>query len=117
MHATGAPRASESPLLARARGLGPLDAVAGWGPVRHAGSAARLATFVRERARFAAAELLGLPGVRRYHLRDGGRPVLLRHGTIDLWVLVEMFIRCLYEPPPAVAAALERAAAPRVLDL
>src|SRR5829696_3982223 len=117
MHATGAPRASESPLLARARRLGPLDALAGWGPVRHAGSAARLSTFVRERARFAAADVLGLPGYRRYHLADGGRPVLLRHGTVDVWVFVEVFVRRLYEPPPAVAAALERAAEPLVLDL
>ena len=117
MHATGAPRASESPLLARARRLGPLDALAGWGPVRHAGSAARLSTFVRERARFAAADVLGVPGYRRYHLADGGRPVLLRHGTVDVWVFVEVFVRRLYEPPPAVAAALERAAEPLVLDL
>jgi FkbM family methyltransferase len=117
MHATAAPRASESPLVARARQLGPLDALAGWGPVRHAGSAARLSTFVRERARFAAADVLGLPGYRRYHLADGGRPVLLRHGSVDVWVFIEMFVRRLYEPPPAVVAALERAAEPRVLDL
>jgi FkbM family methyltransferase len=117
MHATASTRASESPLIARARRLGPLDALVGWGPVRHAGSAARLSTFVRERARFVAADLLRLPGVRRYHLRDGGRPVLLRHGTIDVWVFVEMFVRRLYEPPPAVAAALERAGEPLVLDL
>jgi FkbM family methyltransferase len=117
MDATAAPRSAESPLVASARRLGPHDAVAGWGPVRHAGSAARLATFVRERARFAAAEMLRLPGVRRYHLRDGGRPVLMRHGTIDVWVFVELFVKRLYEPPPAVAAALERVAAPLVLDL
>src|SRR5688572_29012340 len=117
MHATASPRASGSPLVAGARRLGPLDALAGWGPVRHAGSAARLSTFVRERARFLAADLLGLPGVRRYHLVDGGRPVLLRHGTIDVWVFVEMFVQRLYEPPPAVAAALERAGEPLVLDL
>jgi FkbM family methyltransferase len=117
MNAAVGARTSESPLVARARRHAPLDALAGWGPVRHAGSAARLSTFVRERARFAAAELLGLPGVRRYHLRDGGRPVLLRHGTIDTWVFVEMFVQRLYEPPPAVAAALERAGDPLVLDL
>ena len=117
MHAPAVPRASESPLVARARRLGPLDALAAWGPVRHAGSAARLSTYVRERARFAAADVLGLPGYRRYHLSDGGRPVLLRHGTIDVWTFVEVFMRRLYEPPPAVAAALARAERPLVLDL
>jgi FkbM family methyltransferase len=117
MHATAAPRASESPLVSRARRLGPLDAVAGWGPVRHAGSAARLSTYVRERVRFAAADVLGLPGYRRYHLADGGRAVLLRHGTIDVWTFVEVFMRRLYEPPPAIAERLGRAPSPLVLDL
>jgi FkbM family methyltransferase len=117
MHATAAPRSAESPLVARARQFGPLDQLAGWGPVRRAGSAARLSTFVSERARFAAADVLSLPGVRRYHLLDGGRPVLLRHGTIDLWVFYEVFVGRLYEPPAVVAAALERADEPLVLDL
>ena len=117
MHATAAPRASESPLVASARRIGPLDTLAGWGPVRRAGSAARLSTFVRERARFAASDLLGLPGYRRYRLAGGGRTVLLRHGTIDVWTFVEVFMRRLYEPPPEVAARLARIERPLVLDL
>jgi len=88
-----------------------------WGPVQHAGSAARLGSFVKETPRFAAADLLGLRGVRRYHLRDGGRPILLRHGTIDVWTFLEVFVRRLYEPPPAVAASLAETDEPLVLDL
>jgi len=107
----------ESPLIRRARRLPVAKALVDWGPVRHAGSAARLGTLVRETARFAAADLLGLPGVRRYHLRQGGRPVLLRHGSVDVWTFVEIFARRLYEPPAAVADALRRAEAPLVVDM
>ena len=117
MPVAAAPRATESPLVARARRVGRIDALTGWSPVRHAGSAARLSTYVRERARFAAADVLGLPGYRRYRLADGGRTVLLRHGTIDMWTFVEVFIRRVYEPPPAVAARLARSERPLVLDL
>ena len=96
------------PLLARILDLG---------PVRHAASARQLSAVVRERARFAADELLRRPGVRRYHLRRGGRPVLLRHGTVDIWTFDEIFVRRLYEPPAAVARLLARTPSPLVLDL
>ena len=107
----------ESPLIQHARRLPAGDALMDWGPVRHAGSAARLGTLVRESTRFAAADLLGLHGLRRYHLRSGGRPVLLRHGTVDLWTFVEIFARRLYEPPAVVAEALRRAESPLVVDM
>jgi FkbM family methyltransferase len=107
----------ESAVVRRARRVPVAAAVVDWEPVRHAASARKLGSLVQESARFAAADLLGLTGVRRYHLRRGGRPVLLRHGTIDVWTFYEMFVRRVYEPPPAVAAALERAEAPRVVDL
>lgn len=107
----------ESPLIRRARRLPVAGALVDWGPVRHAGSAGRLGMLVRETLRFAAADLLGLRGVRRYHLREGGRPILLRHGTVDVWTLVEVFARRLYDPPAAVEAALRRAAAPLVVDM
>jgi FkbM family methyltransferase len=107
----------ESALVRRARGIPVAAAVVEWEPIRHAAAARRLGALVRESARFAAADLLGLTGVRKYHLRRGGRPVLLRHGTIDVWTFYEMFARRVYEPPAAVAAALERADAPHVVDL
>jgi FkbM family methyltransferase len=107
----------ESALVRRARRVPAAAAVVDWEPVRHAASARKLGTLVRESARFAGADLLGLSGVRRYHLRQGGRPVLLRHGTIDMWTFYEVFARRVYEPPPAVAAVLERADAPQVVDL
>ena len=94
-----------------ARGL--LD----WEPIRHAGSAAKLGALVRESPRFAAAELAGASGVRRYHLRNGGRPVLLRHGTEDVWTFAEIFSLRMYEPPPAVGERLRAAAEPLVVDL
>ena len=107
----------ESALIRRVRRLPVADALVDWGPVRHAGSAGRLGSLVRETPRFAAADLLGLRGVRRYHLREGGRPILLRHGTVDVWTFVEVFARRLYDPPAAVEAALRRAEAPLVVDM
>jgi FkbM family methyltransferase len=107
----------DSALVRMARRVPVTAAVVDWRPVRHVASARRLGSLVRESSRFAAADLLGLTGVRRYHLRASGRPVLLRHGTIDIWTLEEMFVRRVYEPPPAVAAALERVPSPHVVDL
>jgi FkbM family methyltransferase len=107
----------DSALTRRARRIPVASRVLEWEPVRHAASARKLGALVRESARFAGADLLGLPGVRRYHLGDGGRPVLLRHGTIDVWTFYELFAARVYEPPLAVAAALARAVAPRVVDL
>lgn len=88
-----------------------------WPPVRHAASARRLASLVREPARYAGSELLRLGGVRRYHLRASGLPVLLRHGTVDTWTFDEIFNMRLYEPPAEVAGRLDRAEAPLVLDI
>lgn len=109
--------AGESEVVRRSRQVPLAGALLDWQPVRHAASARRLGALVRESAQYAAADLLGLVGVRRYHLRRGGRPVLLRHGTADVWTFVEVFARRLYEPPPAVADALKRAEAPLVIDL
>ena len=74
----------ESPLIQHARRLPAGDALMDWGPVRHVGSAARLGTLVRESTRFAAADLLGLHGLRRYHLRSGGRPVPVSYTHLTL---------------------------------
>jgi FkbM family methyltransferase len=100
--------------LRRVPGLGRLvDA----GPTRHAASALRLGRLVRETPRFMANELRGARGLRSYTMRAGGRVVLLRHGTIDVWTFDELFNLRLYEPPPQVAAALARVPEPVVLDL
>jgi FkbM family methyltransferase len=109
--------AGESAAIQRVRRLPGAGSLVDWGPVRHAGSAARLGTLVRETGRFAAADLLGLSGIRRYHLRLDGRSVLLRHGTIDSWTLAEIFVRRLYDPPPAVAEALAAVESPLVVDM
>jgi FkbM family methyltransferase len=111
------PQDDDSALVRRARRLPVAGAVLDWQPVRHAASARRLGALVRESARFAASDLAGVTGVRRYHLRRGGRPVVLRHGTMDTWTFLEVFARRLYEPPSAVARGLERAKAPLVVDL
>ena len=84
---------------------------------QHVGSAMAMGRLVRETPRFVANELRGAQGVRAYTLRDGGRTVLLRHGTIDPWTFIELFVLRLYEPPEPVAAALAAVSEPVVLDL
>ena len=106
-------RPDGSSLLQRASRL----PVMRWQPVRHAGSARKLGMLVRETVSFAAADLLGLSGARRYHLRNGGHPVLLRHGTVDVWTFAELFDLRLYEPPAVVERELRAAAEPLVVDL
>jgi FkbM family methyltransferase len=107
----------DSSLVRTARRIPGAAAVLDRRSVRHAAAARRLGSLVRESVGFAGADLLGLGGVRRYHLRASGRPVLLRHGTIDVWTFYEIFARRLYEPPPALARALGRMPSPVVLDL
>ena len=77
----------------------------------------RIGGHVRQRGRFVANQLHGAGEARRYELRAGGLPVLLRHGTVDVFTFDEVFHRRLYEPPRPVAEALSRTAAPRVVDL
>jgi FkbM family methyltransferase len=83
--------------------------------VRKAAAAVRLGRFVRETARYIVAELRPPTGVRTYHLRSTGQPILLRHGTEDVWTFTEVFDLGMYEPPPVVAAAIPDA--PAILDL
>ncbi len=80
----------------------------------------RAARAVREPLRFTLREL-GPPRLARYRLRDSGLQIFLRHRTRDLDIFKEIFATghgpSDYEPPAAVAAALDAKAAPRVLDL
>ncbi|XAY03285.1 methyltransferase [Paraconexibacter sp. AEG42_29] len=72
---------------------------------------------VQETARFAASELLGRPGVRRYHLRSTGHACLVRHGTFDVRGLDEIFWRGFYDLPDEAGAALAARPGPvRMLD-
>jgi FkbM family methyltransferase len=86
-------------------------------PTRHVASALAMGRLVRETPRFVANEMRGASGVRTYRLRDGGRTVLVRHGTVDVWTFNELFVLRLYEPPAAVAAQLASVREPVVLDL
>jgi FkbM family methyltransferase len=104
--------------LARIRSLRPVRAALAAEPVRHLASARALGSLVRERGRFVANELRGAEGVRRYRRRESGLPVLLRHGTDDVWTFDEVFRLRLYHPPDTVAEALGRLGRPlRILDL
>jgi FkbM family methyltransferase len=84
---------------------------------QHVASATTMGRLVRETPRFVANELRGATGVRAYTMREGGRTVLLRHGTIDPWTFNEVFVLRLYEPPEPVAALLGAVREPVVLDL
>src|SRR4051812_46826736 len=77
----------------------------------------RIGAHVRERGRFVARQLRPTGKVERYRVRGTDVPVLLRHGTVDVFTFDEVFHRHLYDPPPAVAAALDAAPQPRVADL
>lgn len=70
---------------------------------------------VRESARFVARELLRSRAVGRYQVRASGLPLLVRHRSADIVTLGEIFHRPDYEPPPQIAALLDRDL--RILDL
>ena len=78
----------------------------------------RSAALVRPSLRFLANELLRRSGTRRYRLRESGLPVVVRHPLNDMWILDEIYVQRVYEPPSEV---LERVAelgrTPRILDL
>jgi FkbM family methyltransferase len=75
-------------------------------------------SLLRERVRFALRELRRGPATGVYHLRESGVAIALRHHTGDVMVLDEIFSQREYEPPPALAAVLERLPnEPRVVDL
>jgi hypothetical protein len=89
-------------------------------PAQSAIVTGRALTIVRGRARFVARELEGRT-TGRYELRGCGLTVHVRHGTGDVVILTKVFTRGdelnSYQPPAEVAAALDRLAAPRILDV
>lgn len=96
----------------RAPGVAPLlDRPA----VRRVVRAGQIAVLTEEPLRFFATELRRPARVGGYHLKGSSDRVHLRHGTPDLDIVYELERLGLYDPPPAVAAAL---GTPRtVLDL
>ena len=72
---------------------------------------------VRTPVRFALRELSGRRRLDLYRLRGAEATVGVRHGTGDVVTLGELFHEHDYEPPAAVASALDRTAEPRILDL
>jgi len=97
-------------------------------PGQHLVQAARGARVVREKLRFAARQLgpsratgSRPRGAAGYRLRDSGVQIFLRHNTLDVLVLKEIFGglggRYAYEPPPTLAAALDANPRLKVLDL
>ena len=89
-------------------------------PVQHQIMTARAMTVVRNRPRFLLRQLFA-QGTHGYELRRSGLRFHLRHGTGDVAILNKIFARdralSSYEPPVEVAAALEAAGAPRILDV
>jgi FkbM family methyltransferase len=81
---------------------------------------ARALTVVRERTRFLRGQLAG-HGTARYELRRRPGVFHLRHGSGDVAILNKIFARdpatSSYEPPAAVAAALDATGGPRILDV
>lgn len=78
----------------------------------------RSAVMVSPSVRFLAREQLRRGGTRRYRLRQSGLQAWLRHPLNDMWIVDEIFVQRVYEPPAEVVERLERLGrAPRILDL
>jgi FkbM family methyltransferase len=99
---------------------GPLRRIVKSAPVQDQIMTARALTVVRERGRFLRGQIAGR-GTGRYELRDAPGVLHLRHGTGDVAILNKIFARdpatSSYQPPAPVAAALDAAPTPRILDV
>jgi FkbM family methyltransferase len=99
---------------------GPVRRVVKSDPVQSQIMTARALTVVRERTRFLRGQLAG-HGTARYELRRRPGVFHLRHGSGDVLILNKIFARdsatSSYEPPAAVAAALDATGGPRILDV
>jgi FkbM family methyltransferase len=78
-----------------------------------------VAAIIREPLRFGMRRTIGGGGVGRYHLRESGIAVHLRHDVYDdLGTLVQTFGQDHYVPPAAADQALEQLGRPiRAMDL
>ena len=78
----------------------------------------RAAALVKPSLPFALCELLRRSATRPYRLRESGLPVHVRHPLNDMWVLDEIYVQRVYEPPPEVLAHLDGLSRPpRIVDL
>lgn len=89
---------------------------------QHLARTLRCARAVRRPWRFTALELLGPAGRTTAHrIADSDLTVLVRHRTRDMDIFREIFgtghAPNVYDPPAPVAAVLDQAPAPKVLDL
>ncbi len=81
-------------------------------------STRRLSRVVAERARFALRVATRSRSIGRYHLAGADVVIHLRHGSVDVITLEEIFLRGHYEPPTEAASTLRQADRPlRVVDL
>jgi FkbM family methyltransferase len=78
----------------------------------------RAAALVRPSLRFALFELVRRRAVRPYTLRESGLTLHVRHPLNDMWVVDEIYVQRVYEPPREVLECIEALGrAPRFLDL
>jgi FkbM family methyltransferase len=84
-------------------------------PVQTVVQTARILPVVKERVRFATAQVLGGRRVGQYELTESGLTLYLRHNTRDVDVLREIFVWGEYEMPEEVVARVSPR--PIVLDV
>jgi FkbM family methyltransferase len=80
-------------------------------------STTRLSRLVRERARFWARVATRSRRLARYHLAGSDVVIHLRHGTVDVMTLEEIFSLGHYDAPRQVLRILQDATPLRVVDL
>lgn len=103
--------------LGRIAALPPLRQLLRSRPLAHVGFVVALASLVRESRRFVVAELRHPGSLGRYHLRDSGLPVYIRHASLDIPTLAEIFYEDTYAFPEPVARWLASRPRPLVVDL
>jgi len=78
----------------------------------------RAAALVKPSLRFALFELLRREATRPYVLRESGLTAHVRHPLNDMWVVDEIYVQRVYEPPREVLDRIEALGRPpRILDL
>lgn len=78
----------------------------------------RAAALVRPSLRFALFELARREATRPYVLRESGLTAYLRHPLNDMWIVDEIYVQRVYEPPAEVQEVVgSLGRPPRILDL